>query len=136
NGKADGGFRGRDRQHQQREHLADDVAEMRRKRHEVDVDREQDQLDRHQYDDDVLAVEENAEDAKREQDRGDRKIMPKTDGHYSPCPGRTWRIAIAVSWVRATWLSMFWRLTWGLWRSVSTMAPTMATSSTMPAAWK
>ena len=29
-----------------------------------------------------------------------------------------------------------WRLTPGLWRSVSTMAPIMATSSTSPAAWK
>ena len=66
NGKADGGFRRGDRQHEQREDLPDDVAEMGRERHQVDVDGEQDQLDRHQDDDDVLAVQEDAENAERE----------------------------------------------------------------------
>ncbi len=56
-------------QHEQREDLADQIAEERREGHEVDVDRQQHQFDRHQDDDDVLAVEEDAEDADREQDR-------------------------------------------------------------------
>src|SRR4030095_8989934 len=93
NGEPDGGLRRRHGEHEQREHLADDVAEMRRERHQVDVDREQDELDRHQDDDDVLAVEEDAEDAEREQDGSNSKIMPKADGHETfssmPWPLRT-----------------------------------------------
>ena len=46
------------------------------------------------------------------------------------------RGSIAVALVRATCAAMFWRRTFGLWRSVSTMAPIMATSSTTPDAWK
>src|SRR6266568_8909988 len=46
NGQPDRGLRGRHREHDQREHLADEIAEMRGERHQVDVDREQDQLDR------------------------------------------------------------------------------------------
>ena len=41
--------------------------------------REQDQLDRHQDDDDVLAVEEDAEHAEHEQDRADGEIMAQAD---------------------------------------------------------
>src|SRR3954452_23973076 len=143
--KADRGFRGGHGQHQQREYLADDVAEERRKRHQVDIDREQDQLDRHQDDDDVLAVEENAEDPQGEQDRADRQIMSEPDGHCThsgasascrPCPDATLRTLIASSGVRAFCTLMSCRLTFTLWRSVSTMAPIIATSSTMPASWK
>src|SRR5262249_27485236 len=108
-----------------------------RERDEVDVDREQDQLDRHQDDDDVLPVKKDAQDAQREQDRSDRKIMSEPDGHRQiPCPGCTLRISIEVSRVRATCSAMFWRLTFGVWRSVSTIAPIIATSSTTPEAWK
>src|SRR5882724_12419921 len=69
-GKADGGLGRRHRENEHGEDLADEVAELGREGDEVDVDREQHQLDRHQDDDDVLAVEEDAEDAEREQDRG------------------------------------------------------------------
>src|SRR6266404_5687651 len=143
--QADRGFGGGDRQHQKREYLADDVAQEGRERHEVDIDREQDQLDRHQDDDDVLAVQENAEDPEREQDGADREIVPQTDGHFthsaasascSPCPDVTLRTAIASSGVRAFCTLMSCRLTFALWRSVSTMAPIIATKSTMPAIWK
>src|SRR5438876_260235 len=104
---------------------------------QVDVDREQDQFDRHQDDDDVLAIEEDAENAEREQDRADREIVTEADDHGQiPCPGRTWRSSIEAARVRPTWAAMFWRLTPGLWRSVSTIAPIIATSSTSPAAWK
>src|SRR6476620_3092981 len=138
-------LRRRHRQHQQREYLPDDVAEEGRKRHEVDVDRQQDQLDRHQDDDDVLAVEEDAEDPEREQDRADGEVMSKPDRHFthsaasesrSPCPEATLRTLMASSGVRAFCTLMSCRLTLALWRSVSTMAPIMATSSTMPASWK
>src|SRR6266852_2117422 len=107
NGKPDGGFRRRHREH--------------------------DQLERHQDDDHVLAVEEDAENAEREQDRADGEVMAEPDGHDSPCPERTLTISIALALSRATWAATFWRLTEGLWRSVSTIAPIMATSSTTPA---
>ena len=42
---------------------------------------EQDQLDRHQDDDDVLAVEDDAGDADREQDRRDDEVMGEADDH-------------------------------------------------------
>src|SRR3954447_1315123 len=144
-GETDCGFSGRHGEHQEREDLPDDVAEEGRERHEVDVDREQDQLDRHQDDDDVLAVQEDAEDPEREQDRADRQIVSEPDRHFthsaasaswSPCPGATLRIAIAISGVRAFCTLMSCRFTLALWRKVSTMAPIIATNSTMPESWK
>src|SRR5580704_10315498 len=138
-GEPDGGFRRRHREHDQRIDLADDVAEEGRKRHQVDVDGEQDELDRHQDDDDVLAVEEDAQDAEREQDRGDREIVTEPDHHGSPpspCPDLTLTTSIAVSRRRATWSAIFCRRTFGLCCRVSTMAPTMATRRMMPAVWK
>src|SRR6185436_3791775 len=129
-------------EHDQREDLADDVAEKRRERHQVDVDGEQDQFDRHQDDDDVLAVEKDAENPEREQDRSDRQIVSEPDGHCThsgasascrPCPDATLRTLMASSGVRAFCTLMSCRLTLALWRSVSTMAPIIATRSTMPA---
>src|SRR5665811_530126 len=138
-GKPNRRVRGRDGEHQKRKNLADDVAEMGGEGDQIDVDREQDQLDRHQDDEHVLAVEEDAENPEREQDRGDREIMSKADGHVllpRPCPVRTLRTSIAVAGVRATCSEMSCRRTRSLWRSVSTIAPTMATSRIMPAASK
>src|SRR5947199_7683454 len=144
-GETDRGFGRSDRQHQQCEDLADDVAEERRERHQVDIDGEQDQLDRHQDDDDVLAVEEDAEDPERKQDRADRQIVSEPDGHCThsgasascrPWPEATLRTRMASSGVRAFCTLISCRLTFALWRSVSTMAPIIATSSTMPASWK
>ena len=54
---------GGDCQHEQGEDLADEIAEECRKGDKVDVDGKQHQLDRHQDDDDVLAIEKNAENA-------------------------------------------------------------------------
>src|SRR5215831_135518 len=136
NGEPNGRFRRRHCEHQQRVDLADQIAEEGRERDQVDVDREQDQLDRHQDDDHVLAVEKDAEDSECEQDRGNGEIMAEGDGHDSPCPDRTFTISIAVALVRATWSAMFWRLVFSRCRSVSTIAPIMATRSTRPAAWK
>src|SRR5271163_1055134 len=141
-GQTDRGFRRRDRQHHQREHLTYDVAQEGRERHQVDIDGQQDQLDRHQDDDDVLAVEEDAENAEREQDCADGQIMSETDRHCthsaasescSPWPTATLRTAMAISGVRAFCTLMSCRLMFALWRSVSTIAPIIATSSTMPA---
>src|SRR6516164_6461723 len=142
--KPDRGFCGRNCQHQHRKDLAHDVAKKGRERHQVDIDREQDQLDRHQDDDDVLAVEEDAKDPKREQDGADREIVPEPDGHFthsaasvsnSPWPTATLRTLMASSGVRAFCTSMFCRLTKALCRSVSTIAPIIATKSTTPASW-
>src|SRR6202161_1387801 len=123
NSKPDRGLRGRDRQHQKREHLADDIADEGRERHQVDIDREQDQLDRHQDDDDVLAVEDNAENPEREQDGADREVVPKTDRHCThsaasasckPWPEATLRPLIASSGVRAFCTLISCRLTLAL----------------------
>src|SRR6185437_16089852 len=138
-GEPNRGFRRGNREHDQRKYLSDDVAEMSGERNQIDVDRQQNQFDRHQNDDHVLAVEEDAENPEREQDRGDRKIMSEPNGHGlppRPCPGRTWRISIDIAGVRATCSAMFWRRTRTRCCSVSTMAPTMATSRISPATSK
>src|SRR6266700_4186876 len=144
-GQTDRRFRRGHCEYQQRKHLADNVPQECRERHQVDVDREQDQLDRHQYDNDVLAVEEDAEDPQREQDRADRQIMSKPDRHRThsaasascnPWPEATLRTVMASSGVRAFCTLISCRLTLALWRNVSTMAPIIATRSTMPASWK
>src|SRR3954447_25145520 len=69
----------RDGQHKHREDLADKVVQRGRKGDEVDVDGEQHQRDRHHDDNDVLAVQKNAEDAEREQDRCDGQVMREAD---------------------------------------------------------
>src|SRR5450830_378000 len=138
-GEPDRGFRRRHREHQERVDLPDDVAEIAGEGDQVDVDREQDQLDRHQDDDHVLAVEEDAENPEREQDGGNREIMSEPDGHVllpRPWPVRTLRTSIAIAGVRATCVGISWRFTRSLWRSVSMMAPIMATSRINPAASK
>ncbi|SIT40995.1 hypothetical protein BN2475_270203 [Paraburkholderia ribeironis] len=53
------------------------VAEVMRERDEIGVHCEQHQLDRHQDDEDVAAVQENADDADRKQDRAEDKVMSK-----------------------------------------------------------
>src|SRR5687767_14758261 len=56
NGKTNGGLGGGDGQDEHCEHLTDKVIEEHRERHQIDVDRQQDQLNGHQDDDDVLPV--------------------------------------------------------------------------------
>src|SRR5215469_11503399 len=73
----------RDGQHEHRENLADKIVERYRERDEVDVDREQHQLDRHQDDNDVLAVEKNPENPEREQDRRDGQVVREADGQHA-----------------------------------------------------
>ena len=74
-GQTDRRFRGRHGQDEEGEHLADDVVEVGRERHHVEVHRQQYQLDRHQDDDDVLPVQEDAEHAEREQYGADREVV-------------------------------------------------------------
>src|SRR5579862_4137629 len=69
----------RDGQDEHGEDLADEIMQEGGESDEVDVDREQHQLDRHQDDDHVLAVEEDAEDAEGEEDRGDGQVMRQAD---------------------------------------------------------
>ncbi len=59
-------------------------------------------------------------------------------GRILQMPARegTLRSSTAVAGVRATCSAMFCRLTPSLWRKVSTIAPTIAVSRIMPAAWK
>src|ERR1051326_4502595 len=87
--RADRRLGGRHGQHEHREDLADEIVEDYGEGDEVDVDREQHQLDRHHDDDHVLAVEKNAEDPEREQDRGDGQVMGEADWHrLNPLPRR------------------------------------------------
>src|SRR5687768_6530957 len=65
-GEPDRRLAGGDGEHEHREDLPDHVAEESGEGDQVDVDREQDQLDRHQYDDHVLPVEEDPEHAEHE----------------------------------------------------------------------
>src|SRR5262245_28256510 len=55
-GEADGRLRRRHGEHEEHEDLAVDVAQIARERHEVEVGREQQELDAHEEQDDVLAV--------------------------------------------------------------------------------
>src|SRR5579872_6101230 len=125
-GEPDRRLGGGNGEHDQRIDLPDEIAEERGEGDEVEIDGEQDQLDRHQDDDDVLAVDEDAENAEREQNRGHGQIMGQSDDHVRPLPGSTLRISMMAA--RATCTAIDWRLTPTLWRSVSTIAPIMATS--------
>src|SRR5215469_7971885 len=136
-GKADRRFGRRHGQNKHGEDLADEIVQERREGDEIDVHRQQHQLDRHQDDDDVLTIQKNAEDAEREQDGGDGEVVREADlQHHAPSPGRTLTISIVSSRRRETWRAMRWRRVSGRRRWVSTMAPIIATSRTAPAVWK
>src|SRR3546814_15702742 len=104
---------------------------------EVDVHRQQDQLNRHQDDDDVLAVDEDAQHAKHEQDRADGQIMAQSDRHsVTPCPVSGFSSRTASSGRLATCLPMFFRPTPPRPTYVRTNAPLLPTLSTTPASSK
>src|SRR5690606_23995315 len=101
---------------------------------EVEVHREQDQLDRHQDDDDVLAVEEDAEHAEHEQDRAHDDVVFDPDHSCTPPPTSGRALTTESLGRRAICLAMSCcprgaRLP----RCVSTIAPTIATSRISPA---
>src|SRR5581483_4396657 len=69
----------RHREDEKYEHLAGGVAEEVREGDEVQVDGEQHQLDRHQQNDQVAAVEEDPDHADREQDRAQHQVVRQLD---------------------------------------------------------
>src|SRR6267143_3066451 len=77
-----GGGHGEDEEH---EHLPGDVAEEVREGDEVQVDRQQHQLDRHQQHDQVAAVEEDADHADREEDRAQHEVVRDLERHSCLC---------------------------------------------------
>src|SRR5258707_10532171 len=117
----------------------------------------QHKCDRHYDEDDFLAVQKDAEDPERKQDRRDRQVMREADRHaQSPTPGRaiswpttvgpttpwpsaplptgTLTTATASARVRASCAGMYCRRVPGRCRRVSTMAPVIAISRITPAA--
>src|SRR6185437_10658062 len=121
-------------QHEHREDLAGKVLQSHGKGDEVNVDREQHQLDRHQDDDDVLAVQEDAENPEREEDRRDGQVMAEPD-HQSAStlpPRGTLTTSTDCARVRPSWAAIDWRRDPTRWRRVSTMAPIIATSRITP----
>ena len=119
----------RDGQDEEHEHLPGEVAEEVRERDEVEVDREQHQLDRHQQHDHVLAVEEDADHADREQDR-----RPAPGRCYSANHGRRVSARHLTSRTRSSRarprparadVLRAWSLRW---RRVSAIAAMIATS--------
>src|SRR3954452_8937082 len=77
-GETDAHFRGRDRQHEQREHLPDRAGGVgvveRAERHEIDVHRDEHQLDAHQHEHRVPA-REHAVDAGAEEERAEHEEL-------------------------------------------------------------
>src|SRR5208282_1791061 len=81
-GKTDRRLGSRHGQNKERENLAGEIAEKGRKSNQIDIDRKQDQLDRHQDDNDIPAVEHDARHAEREQDGGDNQKLRKRDRQH------------------------------------------------------
>lgn len=79
NGQADGRLGRRDGEDEHGKNLARQIAEIGGEGHEIDIHGQQHQLDRHQYHNHILAIEENAEDAQREQRRAQPQKMCKSD---------------------------------------------------------
>src|SRR6266850_7647302 len=82
-GEADRRLRGGHRQDEEHEHLPGDVAEEVREGDEVEIHREQHQLDRHQQHDQVAPVEEDADHADREEDRGQHQVVRELEAAHS-----------------------------------------------------
>src|SRR5690606_11723755 len=135
-------FRRGHRQDEEHEDLPRLVAEVAREGDEVDVHRQQHQCDRHQQDDDDLAVEEDARDADAEQHRAQREVVAEAEAlseelHHS-CPPSLAPSASRFSAGRATmrrrsaartrvWAPGFWCLVPGRRRRVRVTAATTAT---------
>src|SRR5450631_404912 len=128
----DRGFRRGDREDEEHEHLPREVAEVVREGDEVHVDGEQHQLDRHQQDDEVLAVEEDSHDANGKQARAEDEVVAQGDHGVSPRVADVSSIIFTmrrrsaervVSWVRESCDLVSLRLL-----RVIAIAATMATS--------
>src|SRR6202022_4326916 len=85
-GQTDRRLRGRNRQHEHGEGLADEVVEDDRECDKHDADSQQYQLDRHQHDNNVLTMKENAKDSPGEQNHRHSHIVCTSDRHHAPTP--------------------------------------------------
>src|SRR5262245_32634691 len=110
-GETDRRLRRRNGQHKHREGLADEIVQKNRERDEINADREQHQLDRHQHDDHILAIEKDAEDAEREEDGGNRQVVGEPDRHQPPLPTGTLTTSTDWARVRASCAEIDWRRT-------------------------
>src|ERR1700691_2370499 len=125
--QTDGGFRRGDRQNEKHEDLAADIPVEARERDEVEVYRQEHELDAHQKNDDVPAVEEDTGDGDGEQDAG--------QGEYvGECYHGPFSEAILTSRTRsfertATCAAMSCGLCPARRRKVRMMAATLATRS-------
>src|SRR5271154_6151936 len=103
-----------DGQHEHDEDLPEQVAQKGGEGDEVDADRQQDQLDRHQDDDDVLPVQEDAHDADHEDQRTDDQVIPQADHSTgAPAPKDTSLTTMTSPRLRPIWSEMRWRWTPG-----------------------
>src|SRR5207244_6801158 len=112
--------------------LSRQVAEMMRERDEVHVDGEQHQLDRHQQDDEVLAVEEDADHPDRKEQRPQDEVMAERDHVPSllaaPVSGGSFTMRSRPAFVAASCVAGSWYLVSLRLRCVRAIAATMATS--------
>src|SRR5690606_30756667 len=138
-GQADRSFCGGDGQNEDHEHLAVKVIHVAGERNEIHVDGEQHQLDGHQQNDQVLAVQEDSDDGDAEQHRAENQIMRQRDHALLPswpsagAAGASTSAAIFTTRTRSAALTRTCRpglialLSLRL-RNVSTTAPIRATS--------
>src|SRR5690554_1877263 len=110
--QADGRFRGRHGQDEEGKDLANEIIQVGREGHQIDVDRKQHELDRHQDHDDVLTVQEDAQDPQGKEDCGHRQVVSQSDlEHHTPPPlGTSLSSTPSARW-RATCLEIDWRRT-------------------------
>src|SRR5581483_5995230 len=130
---ADGGFRGGDGEDEEHEYLPRRVAEEVREADEVQVHREQHQLDRHEQPDQVPAVEEDADDAHRKEHRAEHQVVGEADRHCFPLRSYSFSAGMDTSRTRSLGLARTCSAgscaRWSLRRrSVSEIAAMIATS--------
>src|ERR1700712_780172 len=106
--QADRGLAGGHGQYEHRKNLPRQVLEVGAEGDEVDVHRQQDQLDRHQDDDHVLAVQKNPQHAKHEQDRADDDVVFDPDHSFTPWPTSGFTLRVASCGRREFCLLTFW----------------------------
>src|SRR5512138_239759 len=131
NGETDRRLGRRDRHDEEHVHLPIQVAELARERDEVEVDRKEHQLDAHEQQDHVLAVQENARDAEREQQACQHQYELELD-HASFSASiltRRTRSCARTATCAATSCCFAPRR----WRIVSVIAATIASSSSTAA---
>src|ERR1017187_812394 len=127
----DGRFRGRHGQHEEHEDLPVQLAQVAREGDEIEVCGQQQQLDAHEQKYDVLAVEEYAGHRQREQYRRERQHVAERD--HLRCSESILMIRTRSLARAAPCLPMFCTFSPGRWRSVSVIAATIATSSSIAA---